>query len=71
MEYEAKQLILRELEAGERRLPSGIEIDFEFLGSLGIAGNAPRCCGLGARLKLWQAEVDQTLFCKGIDLCRQ
>jgi len=30
MEYEAKQLILREtleLEAGERRLPSGIEID--------------------------------------------
>jgi hypothetical protein len=31
MEYEAKQLILRELEAGERRLLSGIEIDFEFL----------------------------------------
>jgi hypothetical protein len=31
MDYEAKQLILRELEAGERRLPSGIEIDFEFL----------------------------------------
>jgi hypothetical protein len=30
MEYESKQLILRELEAGERCLPSGIEIDFEF-----------------------------------------
>jgi hypothetical protein len=31
-------------------------------GSLGIAGNAPRCCGLGAWLKLWQAEVEQILF---------
>jgi len=31
-------------------------------GSLGIAGNAPRCCGLGAWLKLWQAEVEQNLF---------
>jgi hypothetical protein len=31
-------------------------------GSLGIDGKAPRCCGLGARLKLWQAEVDQTFF---------